>query len=221
MDGGPVTDLGNHGLTCLDGEDYAAIALYLQRTARTIEAALIDQQADLTAYTNRASILFTTTVTTTVITGSGQVMPDGRTATPTSFTGATVNGGGFSVASAGSTVVLTAARSGWYDFGGYCNLIAAGAVTVNSERLIYIQARQVPDPPATVSTITYQERSVDTNTGGENLVVAGLIYLLANRPVTLSQLVSHNNLASNVVTQIGAKMWLSFMGPQGAVVVDA
>lgn len=221
MDGGPVTDLGNHGLTCLADEDYAAIALYLQRTALAIEAALVAQEADLTAYTDRASVLFTTTVTTTVVTGSGVLMPDGRTATLTSFTGAAVTGGGVDVASTGSTVTLTAARSGWYDFGGYCNVIAAGAVTLNSERLIYIQARQVPDPPATVATITYQERSVDTNTGGENLVVAGLIYLLADRPVTLSQLVSHNNAASNVVTQIGAKMWLSFMGPQGAVVVDA
>lgn len=224
MDGGSVTDIGNHGLTCLGEEEYAAVALYMQATAKTVEDNLTAQQAAFDAYRNRTSILFTSTISSSYAAGSvvgGVVMPDGRLAGVTTMTGATVSGGGATVLSVSSVITMTVPRSGWYDFGGYCNVIAAGAITANSERLIYTQVRQTPEPAGGNPLVSFRERTIETNTGGEFLNVSGLVFLLADRNFTVAQYVTHENLASNVVTQAGAKIWLAYMGPKGSVVVNA
>lgn len=221
MDGGLMIPVGNHDLACLEAEDYAAVALYMQNEAFAIEAALLSEQTALNEYRLRTSMEFVTVVTTSFASGGGTVMPDGRAANNIDFTGATVLGGGSTVSSLGSSVAVVPARSGWYDVGGFTNAIPAGAITAASERVMYIQVTQVPDLPATNTRTLYQERVTDTNTGGEFLNVSGLVYLIGGRLASIEMLVSHANVASNMVMQIGSKIWLAYYGPKGGIVVNA
>lgn len=215
--------VGNHGLACLSSEDYGAIALYMQETAFDVEAALIGEQDALNRYRLRTSIEVVTTVTTSTVAGAGSSMPDGRVAQGMDWTGATVLGGGSPVTllTGGGTIIFTPALSGWYDIGVYSNMIAAGAVTVGSERVIYIQMNQTPDLPATNANVFFQERVTDTNTGGEFLQVSGLVYLVGGRTANFQVLFSHANVASNLVAQIGSKAWIAYYGPKGGLVVNA
>jgi hypothetical protein len=223
MDGRLMIPVGTHGLACLDEEDYAALALYMQDTALDIEAALLTEQTAINDYRLRTSMEFVTTVTTSTAAGVGSIMPDGRAAQGQDWTGATVLGGGATISalSSGGAIVFIPPKSGWYDVGCYANVIPAGAVTVGSERVIYLQINQVPNLPDTVSTVLYQERVTETNTGGEFLNLSALVYLIGGRSANLSVLIAHTNTGSNLVTQVGAKAWLAYYGPKGALVTGA
>jgi hypothetical protein len=214
--------VGNHGLSCLGPEDYAATALYMQETAFRVEAALIAERDSINEYRLRTSMEFVTTVTASYASAGGLVMPDGRQANGVPFGGATVLGGAAPVTSLSTgSVTLIPPRTGWYDIGGYANVIPAGAVTVGSERVMYILVNQVPDLPATDGSTLFQERVTDTNTGGEFLNLSGLIFLVGGRSALLQLLIAHTNVASNLVIQAGAKMWLAYYGPKGGIVVNA
>lgn len=214
--------VGNHGLACLDPEDYAATALYMQETAFDIEAALLAEETALDEYRLRTSLEFVSVVTTSNAALGGTLMPDGREANGIDFTGATVLGGGATgITPSNGSITFIPPRSGWYDVGAYTNVIPAGAITAGSERVLYIQVNQVPDPPATNSVTLFQERVTDTNTGGEFLNLSGLVYLVGGRSASIFPMVAHGNLASNLVMQIGSKVWLAFYSPKNLVVVDA
>lgn len=214
--------IGSHGLGCLDPEDYAALALYMQETALDIEAALTAESASLDEYRLRTSLEFVSVVTSSHAAGGGTVMPDGRAANGIDFTGATVLGGGATgIVPGNGSISFIPPRSGWYDIGGYTNAIPAGGVTVGSERVLYINAIQTPDPPATNASVLFQERVTDTNTGGEFLNVSGLVYFVGGRLASIQVLVSHANVASNLVMQIGSKVWVAFFSPKNVIVTSA
>lgn len=69
--------VGEHGLTCLDGEDYSAIALSMQANANAIEAALDGIETNLDSYLSRWYWSAVNTSAVTVTSGSGTVLPDG------------------------------------------------------------------------------------------------------------------------------------------------
>lgn len=223
MDGRPVIPVGTHDLACLEPEEYAALALYMQKTAQGIEAALMETRDNVNEYRLRTSLEYVSTVTTSFAAGGGTVMPDGRAANGIDWSGATVLGGGSvtTATTAGGSISFVPARSGWYDIGAYTNAIAAGAVTVGSERVLYVLGIQTPDLPATDSTVIFQERVTDTNTGGEFLNVSGLAYFVGGRAASVQVLVSHANAASNLVMQIGSKVWIAYYGPRNVIVANA
>lgn len=210
--------IGNHDLSCLDDEDYAALALYMQSQALAIEEALLTEQTAINEYRLRTSIEFVSVITTSNAALGGTLMPDGREANQVNFDGATIFGGGSTITSVSGIITLIPAKSGWYDVGGFTNAIPAGAITAGSERVLYIQVTQTPDLPATNTNTFFQERVTDTNTGGEFMNVSGLVYLVGGRAASIQMLVSHANLASNMVMQIGSKIWLAYFGPKGAIV---
>lgn len=213
-----VTPIGNHGLTCLTDNDYAAVALHMQDQARTLDAALAGISNELTAYNNRMSFVVTSTVTSSFPALGGQIMPDGREANNVSFAGGTFLGGGASLI-AGGNILFIPPESGWYDIGGYVNVVAAGAITANSERVLYLLTVQTQANVLQPTQNVYKYRTTETNTGGEFLETSALIYAEAGRSLSLQLLVSHQNLASNLNLNAGAKIWATFMGPKGVIVV--
>lgn len=215
--------IGNHGLECPTDGDYGALALMMQQTALTTEAALVAQKTKLDAYVNRPAMCFTSTITSSYAAAGGELMPDGRDGNPASFTGSTQQGGGFTVLSSTVNILLAPpSRAGWYDVGGYYNGIPAGVVNVGTERLIYVRVFQVNVNP-TISPYTFfSERTTETNTGGgEFLNTSGLVYLNNINQVGLAVYESHANVGSNLVIQTGAKLWIQYWGPKGAFVTNA
>lgn len=59
-----MINVGDHGLTCLDGEDYGAWALYMQCTAEQIDATLTAQRDQLNLFANRPAIILGPTANT-------------------------------------------------------------------------------------------------------------------------------------------------------------
>lgn len=213
--------VGNHGLACLEEEDYAATALYMQHEGLLIDSLLDGIQDELTAYNNRLSFVATSAVSSSFASVGGQVMPDGREANAPTFAGGTVLGSSALVTISGSLVFFVPPATGWYDIGGYVNVVPAGAVNVGSERVLYLQYQETASIPSRPLNRLYQFRTTETNTGGEFLETSGLVYMETGRNAFLQLFVSHQNVASNLVTNAGAKIWASFYAPPGGVVVSA
>lgn len=69
--------VGTHGLSCLNPEDYSAIALWMQCNAEAINASLTDINASFGTYLSRPYIKVTNTSTRNVAYDSGTIGPEG------------------------------------------------------------------------------------------------------------------------------------------------
>lgn len=201
-----MTTVTDHGLVCLDDNDYSAIALAMQADAYATEAAIGSVNTSLTTALTRPYVNAVTTVGQGPLSSGGEILE---------------NQGVWAIASTNIPVVTTAAvsgiritipRAGVYRYGTYCNLVAAGAVTAVSRRTIVGRAtRRVLGIGNTLSLITW--RTWDTNTGGEHLIASGGTFLaLAGQTVDVDSFWSHANLASNVSSTAGARIWCIYMG---------
>lgn len=213
--------VGGHGLGCLDPGDYAATALYMQAQGDLIDGLLDATRDTLDVYINRLAFIATTGVSSSFASVGGQVMPDGREANAPTFAGGTVVGGGATVTFVGSLVTFVPPLTGWYDVGGYANVVPAAGVTVGSERVLYLNFLQTPSNPAFPLNKLYQVRVTESNTGGEYPETSATIYMEAGRTASLQLLVSHQNVASNLVVNAGAKIWVSYWTAKGQVIVSA
>lgn len=209
-----MTTYTDHGLACLDEDDYAGVALAMQHDALATEAAL-DAVSDAfdTYYLRPYATAVTTLVNGPVSSGGEQIFGmGGWSLTATNMPGTLVT------STPGMRVL--ASRTGWYRAQAYANMQAAGAVTLNSRRTLYVRAsRRVNGLPVIVDQGVW--RTTDTNTGGEFLIADGnAFYLLAGQTVDVEALWSHTNLASNVSVNAGAKLTCFFLG-SGVVIGSA
>lgn len=197
--------VGSHGLTCPEGTDYGAIALYMQDQAQVIDGALDGISDDLDTFFTQPVILATSTATygpnssfaeqIFCIAGTWAITYDNSPllVTPTTC--------GFQ---------FTVPRSGVYKFGGYVNAISSGAVTNFSRRTLYSRAYLI----STVTTLLNQVswRTEETNTGGEFLMVGGGTFqATAGQLVEVQLLASHTN-GTGLNYQAGAKLWCHWVG---------
>lgn len=202
-----MSTLTDHGLVCLDEEDYGAVALALQADALAVEAALDSVSDSFDTFLARPAVLATTTV------GVG----------PTASGGEAFNRvGTWAVSYSDFTPVpttvplsgvrITVPRTGWYSYGGFINLVASGAITALSRRTVAANATRIVSG---VSTLLSQViwRTVDTSTGGEFLTVTGgTFYATAGTVVDVQVLQSHGNLASGINVIAGSRLWCHFIG---------
>jgi hypothetical protein len=201
-----VTTLTDHGLVCLDGADYGAVALALQADALAVEAALDSISDSFDSFYLRPVVLAATTTLVAQPSSGEQVFGMGPWAVAYSnFVPAPTT-----AASSGARITIP--RTGWYAYGGYANMIATGAVTALSRRTLYANATRTISGVGTVlSQVVW--RTVDTGTGGEFLTAAnGTFYATAGNTVDVQVQFSHTNAASTVGVQIGAKLWCHFIG---------
>jgi hypothetical protein len=196
-----------HGLVCLDGEDYAALALAMQADALATEAALTGISDAFDQFLLRPVILATTTAGTAGVASNGEALSGVGTwsVTYSNFLPAPTT-------SAFTGVRFTVPRTGSYAYGAYINLVAAGAVTALSRRTVYATAsRVVSGVVTTLSQVVW--RTVDTGTAGEFLTAAGgSFYALQGTTVDVQVYESHGNLASGINCPAGSRLWCHFIG---------
>lgn len=193
-----------HGLVCLDDNDYAAIALAIQTDALAVDGALSEISTALdNGYLNPYWMMATTS-----------------TAGPFSTTSVEIPIPGFSVAATNQSTSTTSApggrritvpRSGWYGHGGYANMVASGAVTALSDRSLFARVTlQEPGLSTVVSNVPW--RTVETSTGGEFLVsYGGAFHVLAGQTIDVELYFSHGNLASGINIVAPARIWCHFL----------
>lgn len=203
------TPVGNHGLSCLDGADYGAVALSLQANAGEIDDTLTQIQANLNLYNNRGWALSTSTSSFTLASTAFDFVD--QQFLPGSYL---FNNANFSDQSFGmdtlpffSTPILAA---GWYMAGCYVTFQATGAVTANSRRNIGLDFTHI------VNGVTIHDYAInmvyESNTGGDAMTVAGFFQANGVSQYNLDANFWHNNTGSTIQVNAGAKIWIAYMG---------
>lgn len=198
-------------LDCPDPENYAAVALQLQETALQAEQRLYAVERTLRAAANRPTIVQTTTAALTgLASGSFVDIQPGLVATTTNFNNMPF---GWSYSTIG---VLPGA--GMYDIGCCLNLIASGAVTDNSFRIIRIrQLRPVTSGGIIQTQVDLAEWVIfEANVGGGmDVTVTGTFHLQPGDEIDFQ--LWHANTGSTMNVSSGAIYWTTFLGSEAAV----
>lgn len=199
-----MTTVTDHGLICPDPADYAAIGLLMQADALAIDAALdgISDAFD-THYTHPYAIGYTTASTSASTLAEQNISINNWAVLNTNMTVSTA---------ANSGLRLTVAKTGWYQFGLYVNLVAVGAITALSRRTIICEGLlNTSGSTALLDRAVW--RTNETSTGGEFLVAGGgQFYATAGQTIDINSYFSHTNAASNVQATAPSRMWCHFMG---------
>lgn len=213
-----MTNVGTHGLTCLDENDPAAVALSMQCNAQAIDAALASIDADLDTYLGRWWWSATNLNALNVSNASGSVLPEGlvgadflQDAQPL-----VVQANGFpAIASfpstfhppagiylCGSTIKWTVATP---NNGSSRTLLVTGVTPVNGFTSV-----SPPGPGGPVYMTTEYERSAAGNDGSETVIG---MFEVGPTFRYFSAGFSHNNTSSVLVIPAGAwRMWFIRIG---------
>jgi hypothetical protein len=192
-----VIPVGDHGLACLDPQDYAAIALYMQDQGLAMDAALDGISDGFDSFRLRPGFLSTS--------NANQAFASGATG---SFGASTVTYSNMAV----TNVTFVTPRAGWWQYGANVNMVATGAVTANSMRRLNVSALMTTVGPQQTLSPT-SDLGFETNTAGEWLACsAGTFYALAARTVSIVAQTIHANAASTVNNMAGARTWCYFIG---------
>lgn len=201
--------VGDHGLICLDGSDPAAIALIMQTDAETIDDTLTQVSDALTGYNNRGWALATTTSSYTL----GQTAFDfvdgqGLPGAPGLLGSSSESIQSFGISA--PPFFSPALPAGWYLAGAYASFQATGAVTANSRRNLGLAWFS-----STVGTDAYEyaiNMVYESNTAGDAMTVTGMFYADGVTEYQLDGFFWHNNAASTMQVNAGAKVWIAAAG---------
>jgi len=200
----------DHGLVCLDDEDYAAIALAMQTDALATDASLTSINNSFNTINSYPYAFFTTTAGSTVSSGGEQQFAQGAWSVTASR--------GFPIVSIltpliGSVATVQATTTGWYEYGNYLNLTLAGAATAFSRREIFASVYSLSGATA-VRLDEIRWRTVENSVAGGEFLIAsgGSFYATAGTTILPVARWSHANLASQVTSQPGALFWITYVG---------
>jgi len=204
--------VGDHGLICLDGDDYSALPLALQADAKAINSTLSSDQAELDGYNNRPWTILTTTATTTIGQNTNEWTGDVASAYP----GVSILGNGFTQQNFDLDISLFTVHAatdpaGWYMAGGTATFQATGAVTANTRRELVLEWA------FGVNGITnyapYIVNSIyESNTAGDALSVSGVFYADGTRNYFPDLMFNHKNAGSTMTVNAGARYFLAYLG---------
>lgn len=200
-------------LPCLDGEDYAAFALYMQCLANQLDDTLTAQTDELNDFLTRPAAGWTqTAVQSGILDGS-----------PLSTNTVEWQANWPTVLPVASSPQL-ANRRGWWYVGACANLIPSGVTTANARlemRMRISGGGFVAAPLGIFSDVTYMSGAGD----GENLVTAGTVFWggtdspssFANPTVNID--IFHAN-ASSLTTSLtpAPRVWVAFLGDTPEIV---
>lgn len=214
-----MTDqIGNHGLFCLDEDDYAAIALAMQCNAQATTAALESSNASLNAYLGRP---WQTTQNNGAIViddsaGSGNLGPLGVVGAllrpGAGTTNLSYNMAPFYVTGDVSTFL----PRGVYLMGASINW-TLGALTANSIRQLLVYG--VTSNGGALNSTTdftdlyrFQDYQGDGGANGAMNVV-GFLDNTAGNVASIESLFSHANTASDItVANANWRIWVTYLG---------
>jgi hypothetical protein len=217
-----VKTVGTHGLTCLDGQDYAAIALSMQANAEATDAALKDINADLSSYTGRWWWQINNSVAINVSNVAGSTMPEGNIGANLFTDGST---SGTAIANGFPATSSFASNFNWPD-GIYLvgSTIKYTVATPNSNTIRNLFIYQINRLNGSVSSgstlsgdIYYSseyERGAVGNDG--SITTVGFFKVTdtdASQMVSFQAGFTHANTGSVIVIPAGAwKLWVMRMG---------
>lgn len=219
MDGGRTMteQIGNHGLFCLDDDDYAAIALAMQCNAQAADAALSAQGSAMSSYLGRPYGQTINTVPITVFddNSGGAVGPFGIVGSssgegsPTAITNGWTSPSVFSIANPPAGFWLMGSSVNWTlvtpTAGTYRQLSVFGTARINGEANI-----------ATTFTDWYNIRDYQGDGGNSgSLNVWGFLENTnPNEPISsISAFFSHGNTGGTLTIPVGGwRVWAMYLG---------
>lgn len=191
-----MTTVGDHGLSCLDDDSYAAVALSMQANAQAIDAALVASRASYTAYGNRFARKY---VSTSASAGnganSGVVLPDGTAA---------------AILFSPTIGILPA---GWYSASASLTYQEDGAVTALSYRRSIIWVNPFTSVGASLFPPEFfQAITAATNTASaDSMNVNGWFYSDGVSYTSIAVMFGHGNTASTMTIAAGAVLTVRFL----------
>jgi hypothetical protein len=199
------TDLQN--LPCLEGSDYAAVALYMQCLAEQIDTTLTGQSQEFTSMLMRPAAAWVQTGTQIEIPTGGMLTPG-----PVSYQ---IN---WPTVMPAATAPRLANRRGWWYVGASVNLTPAGGSTLNA--FFRIRMRVTAGNMSLANLADISDLIYNSNTtNGENLQTATTVFYpgsvstdsAANPLVTVE--VTHSN-SSNLNTTLTPPftVWVAYLG---------
>jgi hypothetical protein len=213
-----TTDVGTHGLTCLDDTDPAAIALSMQANAEAIDAALTGIDASLDAYLGRGWWSATNVGALNVANNSGSLGPE-------NFVGVDFFGDSpaLSIQTSGFPVIGTFPSTfDWPDGIYLCGSTVKWTVATPNNNtirtlMVYESVRMdgsasisPPGPGGPIYMTTEYERGAAGNDG--SLDVVGMFQVGADIS-RLGAFFSHTNTGSVLVVPTGGwRMWFIYLG---------
>lgn len=186
-----MKSIGDHGLGCLDENDYGAVALAMQCNAVAIDDSLTGIRTALTTYGTQFIRRFVSTSSSTSGANSGLLLPDATAATNA------------------LNVSLGILPRGWYAASGSLSYQATGAVTLNTYRrtLIIINFSTGTVPPSLFQCVT-----VESNTAAaDSMTVNAWFYSAGTQSTTVQLMFGHGNTGSSMTVPAGAVLTIRFM----------
>jgi hypothetical protein len=182
-----------YDLPCLDDDDYAAYALYMQCLAQRMDDELTARAELLQSFTHRPTAIWRTSSAQTGIPDNAWwlIMSPSVLFTARNWPVAIDN-----------APFLPPVR-GWWQIVATTNLVASGAVNFDSLRALRIDVyAPIGSPVNTPPDQFYDESWASNSTNGENLLATGIVY---NDPITdwyrtrtIDTFVQHNNTSSTL-----------------------
>ena len=213
-------NVGDHGLTCLDGDDYAAIALSMQCNAEAIDEALTSIDAPLDDYLGRWWWSATNGSAINVANNSGTLGPEDLVGADLSTDGGSlvIQANGFPATSFFPTSFDW--PNGIYMMGSTIKYTVATPTNNTIRTLLLYQAVRIngvtsinpPGPGGPVYMSSEYERGAAGNDG--SITVAGM-FQVADDPAMsrFGAFFSHANTGSVIVVPVGAwRMWYLRLG---------
>lgn len=202
--------IGGHGLSCLRGDDYAAIPLWMQDAADSIDSSLSEGRQLLDSYRNRPWYETVNNSSIPVNNLSGYLLPEGAVGevAPRSGPWTTFSNGLIDNTSNGSL------PAGLYLAGSSVTWTVA---TPNNNTLRTLEVFGLNRINGNVSInvtydILFQNQTLEASNGLNSLNVTG--YIMSDG--TLAQIVAafyHSNTSSDLVVAAGNwRLWLMYMG---------
>ena len=221
-----MASFGTHGLFCLEDENMAAIALYMQCVADQIDSTLADQEANLDTALTRPTVVVVNAAnqTTTFPLGS-----DSNVFDTIFFNNA---GSMFSLQSnppnidlvVGSplgTATPTEYPTGLWMIGATARMATAGAANAFGARRLTLTVLDDLGSPSPQTLATWSDTTFFSG-AMDSVVVKGPVILrgLGGRhAVRIRHLFQYADLAAtgNVTVQAGAMLWATYVGPDELV----
>lgn len=192
-------------LTCPQPENYAAVALQLQNTAMQAETCLFDLEKQLRNATNPLTTVVTSTGVESMT--ANFIYDLGITSFTTNFS----NWSAIQIVSLGINL-----PPGVYQVGASITATAAGAVDVNSLRVLRIRTKKHGTPMSAPADFSDEVTIYDPNNGnGVDLSLMTTVTLDGNQDIKFTFV--HTNTSSLMNIAAGATYWWSRLSDQVAL----
>lgn len=221
-----MATIGNHGLFCLEDENMAAIALYMQCVATQIDQTLADQDADLDTALTRPTVI--------VVNAANQTTTFPNASDQNVFDTIFFNNAGsmFSLQSTPPNIDLvigsplgtanpTEYPTGLWMIGATARMATAGAANAFGGRSLTLRVLDdlgspSPTTVATWTDTTFFQGAMDSVCVKGPVILRGLN---GRNAVRIRPLFAYADLLAtgNVTVQAGAMLWATYIGPDELV----